>query len=153
MSELAGPAHTGEGIRASAQDKAERILREELERLGWRVEDLLGRRKGGGRKVKIAARLRRETTMTLAWIAERLHMGAPGHVSCLLYRNAWNADRLANPSGSGESENKWFFTYNSDPFTAQSLAGRSPEIGMPGRAPIPFQGWPALSFDIAASVE
>ena len=26
-----------------------------------------------------------ETTMTPAWIAERLHMGAPGHVACLLY--------------------------------------------------------------------
>ena len=37
------------------------------------------------------------------------------HVSCLLYRNARNADRLANPSGGGESENEWFFTYNSDP--------------------------------------
>jgi len=24
--------------------------------------------------------------MTLAWIGARLHMGAPGHVSCLLYR-------------------------------------------------------------------
>jgi len=24
--------------------------------------------------------------MTLAWIGARLHMGAPGQVSCLLYR-------------------------------------------------------------------
>ena len=78
--------HTGEEINESAQAKAERIVREELERLGWSVQDLEGRPKGDGRKVTIAARLRRETTMTLAWIAERLRMGAPGHVACLLYR-------------------------------------------------------------------
>ena len=33
----------------------------------------------------IAACVRRETTMTLAWIADRLRMGAPGHVAHLLY--------------------------------------------------------------------
>jgi hypothetical protein len=33
-------------------------------------------RKGHRKKVEIALRLRRETTMTLAWIAQRLQMGA-----------------------------------------------------------------------------
>jgi hypothetical protein len=33
----------------------------------------------------MAVRLGRETTMTLAWMDERLHLGAPGHVACLLY--------------------------------------------------------------------
>jgi len=66
-------------------------------RLGWAEPDLQGHRKGDGRKASIAARLRRETTMTLAWIAERLHMGAPGHVACLFYRN--------DPEAGG-SENK-----------------------------------------------
>ena len=47
----------------------------------------------------MAARLRRETTMTLAWIAQRLHLGAPGHVAYLLYRNNQEA---------GGSENKSF---------------------------------------------
>ncbi len=50
------------------------------------MPELERRRKGDGRKVTIAARLRRETTMTLAWIAERLPMGAPSHAACLLYR-------------------------------------------------------------------
>jgi len=50
------------------------------------VEHLQARRKGNPQKVHIAARLRRETTMSLAWIAERLHMGAPTHLACLLYR-------------------------------------------------------------------
>ena len=37
-------------------------------------------------KIRIAARLRRETTMTLDWIANRLCMGAPTHVASLLHR-------------------------------------------------------------------
>jgi len=82
----AGPRHTGPEVTESAESKAERITREELERLGWTVQDLEARRKGEPRKVKIAARLRRETTMSLAWIAQQLRMGTPGHVSSLLYR-------------------------------------------------------------------
>ena len=54
---------------------------------------------GDGREIRIAACLRRETTMTLAWIAERLHIGAPGHVACLPYRNDQEV---------GSSENKLF---------------------------------------------
>ena len=63
----------------SAQAKAERIVQEELQALGWSGLDLQGRSKGDERKIKIAARLRRETTMTLRWIAERLDIGSPGH--------------------------------------------------------------------------
>jgi hypothetical protein len=37
-------------------------------------------------KVKLAARLREKTTMTVAWIAERLWMGTAGHVNNRLYR-------------------------------------------------------------------
>jgi hypothetical protein len=37
-------------------------------------ENLRSRRKGDRQKVQIAARLRRETVMTLKWIANRLHM-------------------------------------------------------------------------------
>ncbi len=99
VSEQVSPKHTGEDIRQSAQAKGERIVPEELTRLGWAEPDLPGQRKGEGRTVRIPARLRRATTMTLARIAERLHMGAPGHVACLLYRN--------DPEAGG-SENKLF---------------------------------------------
>jgi hypothetical protein len=47
---------------------------------------------------------RRETTMTLAWIGERRYRGAPGHVSCLLYRKESNQRQAEDES----SENKWF---------------------------------------------
>lgn len=49
-------------------------------------DELLRRRKGDPRNVRIAARLRRETTMTLEWVADRLHMGGATHVAALLQR-------------------------------------------------------------------
>ena len=42
---------------------------------GWREEELAPMRKGDKVKVKLAQRLRGETTMSLKWIAERLQDG------------------------------------------------------------------------------
>lgn len=61
--------------------KANRILAEEMKRRKWRGEELQAQRKGDKEKVKMAKRLRGETTMTLNWIAQRLAMGAPGFAS------------------------------------------------------------------------
>ena len=56
----------------------------ELKRLRWTTAALAQRRKGDLQKLKIARRLRRETTMTLNWIAERLDMGTAGSLANLL---------------------------------------------------------------------
>jgi REP element-mobilizing transposase RayT len=85
MHERAGSEHYGEEIRESAEAKANRLLEEALKRLSWQPEELDRRRKGAPEKVHIALRLRRETTMTLSWIAERLRMGTKTHLSHLLY--------------------------------------------------------------------
>ncbi len=53
------------------------ILAEELSRRGWTVEELSRRRKTDPEKVAIAQRLRRETPLSLRWIATALHMGSP----------------------------------------------------------------------------
>ena len=58
---------------------------EELARAGWTVEDLALRPKGDPIKVATAVRLRRETTMTLKWISQRLDMGAWTHLNKRLY--------------------------------------------------------------------
>jgi hypothetical protein len=55
-----GEHHSGELHRQSAEAKAERILAEELSRLGWTPEDLAARRKRDPVKLALAARLRRE---------------------------------------------------------------------------------------------
>ncbi len=85
MSERRGAEHYGAEIRESAEEKAQRVVQEELKKLGWQEADLIRRRKGDPAKVGIALRLRQETTMTLSWIAQRLQMGTKTHLSHLLY--------------------------------------------------------------------
>jgi len=54
--------------------------------MGWPEVALSQRPKGDAGKVRIARRLRHETTMTLAWIARRLAMGTAGHITNRLCR-------------------------------------------------------------------
>ena len=88
MSGQAGAEHFGGEIRESGEAKAKRIVGEELKRAGWSAKDLGKRRKGDPKKLKIALRLRQETTVTLSWIAAKLRMGTKTHLSHLLY---WHA--------------------------------------------------------------
>ena len=83
-----GPHHGGEERRESEEAWAERLITEELKRRDWGAAELAQRRKGDAQKLKLARRLRRETTMTLSWIAERLNMGAPGSLANLLRKGA-----------------------------------------------------------------
>jgi hypothetical protein len=85
VSARSGAWHYGEELRESAEAKAERIVKQELKRRGWDAAVLRARRKGDPAKVAMAVRLRAETTMTLAWIADRLQMGTKTHVAHLLY--------------------------------------------------------------------
>ena len=75
----------GEEIREAEEVKAERLVKEELKKLGWQNKDLALRRKGDPKKVRLARFLRQKTTMTLSWVAKRLQMGVPSHVTHLLY--------------------------------------------------------------------
>ena len=77
-------AHVPELVRASAEEKAETILRAELASRRWEEHNLAARRKGDPEKIQIARRLRRETTVSLKWIASRLHMGTWNYVANLL---------------------------------------------------------------------
>jgi hypothetical protein len=71
-----GEHHAGELHRASAEAKAERIIGEELRRQGWQEADLVSRRKSDSVKLEIAARLRRETTLSIKAIAVLVHLGS-----------------------------------------------------------------------------
>ncbi len=71
-----GEHHAGELRRETAQAKAERIVTEELGRLGWKEAELVSRRKSDPAKLAMAARLRRETTLSLKAIAARVHLGS-----------------------------------------------------------------------------
>jgi hypothetical protein len=89
LDQMAGAAsehHYAEDRFESDEQKARRIVAVELKRLRWAPEELKRRRKGDPKKVRIARRLRAETTMTLKWVAAELHMGAWTHVSNLVSR-------------------------------------------------------------------
>jgi hypothetical protein len=85
FTEKTGQSHYGELVRESAIAKAERLVRAELAKRKWDEASLAARRKGDPGKLAIAQRLRRETTMTQAWIAERLRMGTKTYLAHLLY--------------------------------------------------------------------
>ena len=85
--------HPGETRRETTEQKARRLVQEELDKLGWTGPELAMRAKGDARKVAIARRLRAETAVTLKWIAAELHMGAWTHV----------ANRLQQPNGNDEA--------------------------------------------------
>ena len=81
-----GEHHAGELRRESAEAKAERIVSEELRRLGWPAEALAARRKSDPGKLAIAARLRRETTLPVKRIAARLHLGTSKSANARLHQ-------------------------------------------------------------------
>ena len=77
-------AHYGEELAESAEVKAERLVEEGLQQLKWGERQLAEEAKCHPAKVRLAMTLRAETTMTLKWIAARLHMGTWTNVSTLL---------------------------------------------------------------------
>jgi REP element-mobilizing transposase RayT len=80
-----GAHHFGQMRLEVGQAKAERLIGDELRRLGWQERDLEERRKRDPSKLALAVRLRKETTLSVKEIAARLHLGTPGSASvCLL---------------------------------------------------------------------
>jgi len=77
--------HYGEERAQTEAEQAEGVVLEGLERLGWNEADLECRAKGDREKLKLAVRLRKETTVTVKWIAQRLRMGTWTHLCHLLY--------------------------------------------------------------------
>lgn len=80
------PHHERSQRQETTEERAERIVREEMRKLRWTEGTLTERAKGDAGKVRLACRLRQETTMTLQWIAQRLGMGTAGHVANRIYR-------------------------------------------------------------------
>lgn len=52
--ERVGASHYGSDRQEAGEEKARRIVLEEMQRLGWQEDDLLRRRKGDEGKVKVA---------------------------------------------------------------------------------------------------
>ena len=93
-----GEHHAGELRCESAVLRAERIIGEEWQRLGWSQEELAARRKGDPGKMALAARLRRETTLTIKAMAERLHLGTSKSAN-MRWHGWMRSQSLAKPAG------------------------------------------------------
>ena len=81
-----GQHHAGQLRLETAQAKAERLVAEELRRLGWSGEDLVRRPKNDPDKLAIAVRLRRESTLTIKAITARVHLGTYNTANARLHR-------------------------------------------------------------------
>ena len=88
LEEMKFQAHHGGEERQESEAQAQRLLAGELKRLQWTEDDLKYRRKGDRTKARLARTLRSETTMTLAWIADQLHMGSASMVTHVLTTQA-----------------------------------------------------------------
>ena len=76
VGEKRGPNHLGEEWQESQIARAERLVREGLAANGWTEADLVQHLKTDRLKVELAQKLRRESVVSLSWIAQRLHMGS-----------------------------------------------------------------------------
>jgi len=80
----------------SAMAKAERIVTEELARLGWKEEELARQRKSAPEKLAIASRLRKETTLTIKSIAARVGLGTSKGANSNLHNWMQQTKKLEN---------------------------------------------------------
>ena len=93
-----GEHHAGDLHRENAAGRAERIIAEELQRLGWSEADLISQPKNASGKLDLAARLRRETTMPVKWIAARAHLGTSKSANSKLH--LWMKNNSPPPANS-----------------------------------------------------
>ncbi len=89
-----GEHHSGALRLETAEARGERIIAEELARLRWNAGQLQQQRKNDPRKLAIAARLRRETTLTLKAIAAKIGLGSSKSANATLHR--WMAQQGRN---------------------------------------------------------
>jgi hypothetical protein len=82
-----GQNHSGELHRETAEQRASRIIAEELSRRGWTESDLATRRRSDPGKVAIGVRLRSETTLPVKWIAARVQLGTVNGAKSVLHRS------------------------------------------------------------------
>ena len=84
--------------RETDTERAERLVREHLAAVGWTEGDLERQPKAHVGKVALARRLRQETPMTRAWVAQRLGMGSASYVSHLLGVSRGNGPSPSAPT-------------------------------------------------------
>ena len=100
-----GEHHAGDLRLEAAEAKAERLLAEELQRLGWNEDELRRKRKNDPCKIAIAVRLRRETTLSIKAIAARVELGSYHTANARLHRALRERSTGENTPASPQASN------------------------------------------------
>ena len=79
------PEVSGRVWKESAELQAERIIQQRVSELGWDELEMGRRSKTDPTKLAIARELRRDTMMTIRWLADRLHLGTRNTLRNSLY--------------------------------------------------------------------
>lgn len=77
--------HQGEAVSETMEEMARRLIAGFLQKQNMDLEELRARRKGDPLKIALAAELRKQTPLSMGWIAQELNAGRPNSV--------WNALR------------------------------------------------------------
>jgi DNA mismatch endonuclease Vsr len=99
-----GESAAGGRRQETAINKGDRIVAEELKRLQWTEADLRRCRKSDPEKMRIAARLRRETILSLRSIAARVGLGSSKSANAKLH--TWMQANGKPDGASAETKNQ-----------------------------------------------
>ena len=83
----------GELHPETAEQRANRIITEELARRGWQESEWATRQRNDPGKLASTARLRSETTLPIKWIATRVQMGTAKGAKSVLPHLAQSQDQ------------------------------------------------------------
>jgi REP element-mobilizing transposase RayT len=83
--------HEGDAVAETMEEKARCVIAEFLGERKVELEELKARRKGDTLKIGLAAELRKQTAMSMGWIAKELNAGTP--------KSVWNAMRRLQDRG------------------------------------------------------
>ena len=84
-----------DGKGETAEQKGNRVIAEELARLGWQQYNLASRRQAHLDKLAIALRLRNETTLSIKWIVARVRIGSSKGAKSVLHPWVHGRDKTA----------------------------------------------------------
>ena len=84
-----------DGKGETAEQKGNRVIAEELARLGWQQYNLASRRQAHLDKLAIALRLRNETTLSIKWIVARVRIGSSKGANSVLHPWVHGRDKTA----------------------------------------------------------
>jgi hypothetical protein len=93
-----GESHSGELHRETAEQRANRIIAEELARRGRQESELATRQRIDPGKLASAARLRSETTLPIKWTAARVQIGTAKGAKSVLHHLAQSQDQRKTTS-------------------------------------------------------